>query len=312
MVLGRVGLTGATGMLGRHVRAAFAADGVDVALVSRSGRDGSSKWDLGNWLSFTELDELFGEVTAVIHAGAIIDSVPSGEGEARFFDINVRACASLAEWALSRSIPLVFISSASVYADADLGSLSEGAPLGVNPLGGYYGMTKLLAEDILCRYRANGLKLAILRPSSLYGYGGSPRKMLYKFLISAMRGETIDLAKPVDDQVDFLHAADLSSAIVRVLKSSKWGTFNVASENPVSIHELANACVEVAGGGRVRVLVDRPQVRMPVRRFFLDASAARQGLCWAPKIGIRQGLSMVLAGQLIAAHSATSNQKVQI
>lgn len=304
MVLGRVGLTGATGMLGRHIRAAFAANGVDVALVSLSGSDGSSKWDLANWLSFSELDELFGEVTALIHAGALIDSVSSEEGKARFFDVNVRACGNLAEWALVRSIPLVFISSASVYADPDLGSLSEGAPLGVNPLGGYYGMTKILAEDVLCRYRANGLQLAILRPSSLYGYGGSPGKMLYKFLISAMRGETITLAKPVDDQVDFLHAADLSNAIVNVLKSSKWGIFNVASESPVSIYELAIACVEVAGGGRVRVIDDLQQARMPLRRFFLDASAARRSLCWAPEIGIRQGLSMVLAGQLIAAHSA--------
>lgn len=307
MVLGSIGLTGATGMLGRHMRAALEAASAHVVPVSRSGLNGMAQWDMAEWLTADALDALFGDVRAVVHAGAIVDSAAS---EALMFDVNVRACANLAEWALSRSIPLVFISSASVYADPDSGHLPEGAPLGANQLGGFYGMTKLMAEDILGRYRLRGLKLAVVRPSSLYGYGGPASKMLYKFLDLAARGKTIDLAPPVDDRVDFLHAADLSSAVVRVLESACWDTFNIASERPVSIRGLAFACVEVTGRGSVRVQEAKPLERSPLRRFFLDATAARERLGWTSTIGIQQGLDMVLSGQLVAGQASISNQTV--
>ncbi len=309
MVLGRVGLTGATGMLGRHIRAALEAVEAQVVPVSHSGRDGTAQWDMAEWLTADALDALFGDVHAVVHAGAIVDSAAAGS-EARMFDVNVRACANLAEWAVSRSSPLVFISSASVYADPDSGHLSEDAPLGANQLGGFYGMTKLMAEDILGRYRPRGLKLAVVRPSSLYGHGGPASKMLYKFLGLAARGETIDLTPPVDDRVDFLHAADFSSAVVGVLESACWDTLNIASERPVSIRELALACVEATGRGSVRVQEAEPLERLPLRRFFLDATAARERLGWASAIGIQQGLEMVLSGQLLAEQASLSDQTV--
>lgn len=296
-------------MLGRHLRAALEGAGAHVVPVSRSGRDGTAQWDMAEWLTADSQDALFGEVQAVVHAGAIVDSAVAGS-EARVFDVNVRACANLAEWAISRSIPLVFISSASVYADPDSGHLSEDAPLGVNQLGGFYGITKLMAEDILGRYRPRGLRLAVVRPSSLYGYGGPASKMLYKFLGLAARGETIDLAPPVDDRVDFLHAADLSSAVVGVLESACWDTLNIASERPVSIRELALACVEATGRGSVRMQEAEPLERPPLRRFFLDATAARERLGWASTIGIHQGLEMVLSGQLVAGQASLPNQTV--
>jgi UDP-glucose 4-epimerase len=297
----RVGLTGATGMLGRHIHAALEAAGARVVPVSRSGRDGAAQWDLVEWLAADTLDALFGEVHAVVHAGAIVDSGTTGI-EARVFDVNVRACANLAEWAVSRSTPLVFISSASVYADPDSGHLPEIALLGPNQVGGFYGMTKLMAEDILNSYRARGLKLAVVRPSSLYGYGGPESKMLYKFLNLAARGETIDLVPPVEDRIDFLHAADLSSAVVGVLERACWATVNVASERPVSVRELALACIKVTGRGRVRVAVTDSSERPPLSRFFLDATVARDRLGWTSTIGILQGLGMVLSGQLVAGH----------
>lgn len=300
MVLNKVGLTGSSGMLGRHLRAALEAAGAGVTALSRSGADGSIAWDLRDWLSMEGLDNIFGQATAVIHGGAITDPAISGD-EARLFDVNVRVCANLAEWALRRSIPLVFISSGSVYADPDLGHLTESAPLGANTVGGAYGMSKLMAEDILSRYRAGGLKLAIVRPSSLYGYGGPATKTLYRFLDTAARGGIIELTPPVDDRIDFLHAADLSDAIIRILQQAYWDTFNISSEQPISIFELATTCIDAAGQGGLRLSYSNSSERASTRRLFLDASSARKCLGWRPAIGLRSGLRMVLSGRLLAA-----------
>lgn len=306
MVLNKIGLTGSSGMLGRHLCAAFKAIGSDVAAVSRSGADDSARWDMVEWLTADSLDTLFGKVQAVVHAGAIVNSADAGS-QARMFDVNVRACANLAEWAVSRSVPIVFVSSASVYADPDSGHLSEDSPLGPNQIGGFYGITKLTAEDILRHYRAKGLKLAVVRPSSLYGFGGPQSKMLYRFLNLAARGETIDLKPPVEDRIDFLHAADLSDAVVGILEKACWDTFNIASERPVSIRELALACIETTGRGRVKVQGAEPSEVPALRRFCLDATAARKRLGWKSTIGIRQGLEMVLLGRVLSAQASLSN-----
>lgn len=306
MVLKRIGLTGATGMLGRHIHAALNAAGAEVVAVSRSGGSGSTRWNLADWLEPDALDVLFPKVDAIVHAGALVYP-PADASQADLFDVNVRACANLAEWASARSIPVVFISSSSVYANPDAGHLREDAPLGRNDLGGFYGMTKLLAEDMLARFRTHGLQLAVVRPSALYGSGGPVAKIPYKFLNAAARGETITLTPPLDDRIDFVHAADLSDAVVRIIERSCWATFNIASGAPVSIRELAAACGDVAGQPDIALLVEA-DARPPVHRFFLDTGLAQQRLDWHPRIGIRQGLSMVLAGRLTDTQLSQQNQ----
>jgi UDP-glucose 4-epimerase len=292
-------------MLGRHISAALQVAGAHVVSVSKTGRNTTPCWDLAEWLSLDALDALFGNVQAVVHSGAVIDSVISGR-ENHMFDVNVRSCCNLAEWSVSRSIPLIFISSASVYADPESGSLSEDAPIAANHIGNFYGMTKLMAENILECYRPSGLKLAVLRPSSLYGFGGPTNKVIYKFLNLAANGKVINLTPPADDSVDFLHAADLSRAVVDVLESACWEVLNIASGRPVSIRELALACVEVSGRGSVRMedvdLCGRP----PAHRFLLDTTVARDRLGWVSTIGIEQGLKMVRDGKLVAGRSSLS------
>lgn len=193
MVLNRIGLTGASGMLGRHLRAAMEAGGAQVVAVSHTGSADTTSWDLSEWMSEAALDSLFPDIQAIVHAGALISADPLCE-QARLFDTNVRACVNIAKWSLTKGIPLVFVSSGSVYADPETPFLSEDAMRGPNNLGGFYGMTKLLAEDLLERFRSCGLQLAIVRPSSLYGFGGPRSKMLYRFLETAARGGTISLA----------------------------------------------------------------------------------------------------------------------
>ena len=96
MVLNRVGLTGATGMLGSHIQTAFENSSVDIVSVSRAGDNLSTHWDLGKWLNSEELDNMFSNIQAVVHAGAFVQTY--GEiDQARMFDVNVRACLNLGQ-----------------------------------------------------------------------------------------------------------------------------------------------------------------------------------------------------------------------
>ena len=296
MVLNKVGLTGATGMLGRHVRATLEKAGAQVVAVSRaSAPNGNvSLWDLASWLSLTELDDLFNGVQAIIHVGAMVPRKSRLVDERCMFDANVRACLNLGLWAISRKVPIVHISGAIVYAEHDREGLTEDAALGWSGLGGFYGFSKLLAEDVFKRLVQQGLKLAVVRPSSLYGFGLPADKMISHFLATAKEGGTIELVPPVHDSVDFIHAADVALAILAILKAEAWDTFNIASGSAVSIKELAEACVLVAGRGNVLINEGQAQARDPTTRFALNTDRAKSRLGWQPLLDIKQGLRMML------------------
>lgn len=298
MVLNKVGLTGSSGMLGRHLRVALQAAGAEVAAVSRSGADDSAAWDLSEWLSMEMLDELFAGVQAVVHAGAFVQ--PSGEvDESRMFDANVRACLNLGHWAMSRNIPLLHISGAIVYADPCAPMQKESAPLGWSGLGGFYGFSKLLAEDVLMRLRQQGLKLCVLRPTSIYGHGIGADKMVPRFLATAARNEAIELNQPVENRVDIVHAADVSGATVAALKKECWETLNISSGKPVSIIELAESCIAVAGKGRIEIKGEAPTNYKASVTYSLDISRAGERIDWKPHIVVRKGLAMLMHEQCL-------------
>lgn len=283
-------------MLGRHLYAALQAAGAEVVPVSRSEKDGCAAWDLGEWLAMAALDDLFVGVQSVVHAGAWVQ--PGGDvDEARMFDANVRACLNLGLWARSRNIPLLYVSGAIVYADPDAPLQSESAPLGWSGLGGYYGLSKLLAEDVLMRLRQQGLQLCILRPTSIYGHGIDADKMVPRFLATAVRNDVIELMQPVNDRVDIVHAADVAEATVAALKDECWETLNVSSGNPLSIRQIAEACVAVAGKGRVEIKGEAPADYRASVKYSLDITYARERIRWQPRIDVRTGLSLLMRGQ---------------
>jgi len=299
MVLNKIGLTGATGMLGRHVQEALERSGAQVIAVNRASASGSEGvgWDLEDWKSLTELDELFSDVQAVVHAGAMVQTNGLVD-EGRMFNTNVRACVNLGQWAISRRVPIVHISSSTVYADTTSNKLREDAPTGWCGLGGGYGFSKLLAEDVFKLLGQQGLKLAVVRPSSLYGFGLPATKMVSCFLATAREGRAIELEPPVHDRVNFIHAADLAIAILAILKAEVWNIFNIASGSVVSIQELAEACVSVTGRGSILIKEGNSQERDPISRFALNTDRAKTLLGWEPQFDIKQGLSMMLKGYI--------------
>lgn len=293
-------------MLGRHVRAALEKAGAQVIAVNRTDASGgkASAWDLADWRSPAELDALFSGAQAIVHAGAMVQTnTPIDEG--RMFNVNVRACVNLGQWALSREVPVVHVSGSTVYADTASNDISEDAPSGWSGLGGFYGFSKLLAEDAVIRLRQQGLKLAVVRPSSVYGFGLPSTKMASSFLATAGKGETIELSPPVEDRVDLVHAADVTLAILAILKTEAWDTFNIASGRAVSIKELAEACVSEAGRGSVLINGEKAQARAPITRFALNTDRAKSRLGWRPTLDIKRGLEMMIQGRLCADDSSS-------
>ena len=282
-------------MLGRHIQAALSDLDVEVTGVSKTlNSNGSNQqWDLAEWRDNDYFDSIFKDIQAIIHAGAYVK--PSGKVDtARMFNANVRSCFNLGSWAKDRGIPFLFISGAIVYADTCAIMQDENSELGWDGLGGFYGLSKLLAEDVLFRLRHHGLKLAVIRPTSIYGDGISAEGLISRFLSKTKADEVIELNEPVNDRVDLIHAADVSAAILAVLQRENYDVFNISSGHPLSILEIAETCISVCGKGKISVSGESNADYNPRIRFSLNSEKAKKLLEWEPRITFREGIRMLL------------------
>ena len=292
MVLDVVGLTGSTGVLGKHIKAVLKNNGLKVIENNRHENHGENSWNLTEWCTDDKFREFFPNVQAIVHAGAIVPKDIPVEPSILFL-ANTTACLNLGLWALSNDVPLIYISGGISYYNPHAIDIHEEAELGWSGLGGSYGLSKLLGEDSLRRLRQRGLKLSIVRASSIYGAGMSSTKIISKYIKSAVHDAEIKLFPPVEDTVDLIHAYDVSSAVCEILKKKKWTDFNIASGNMISFYSLANTCVELFGGGKVAVAGGNEQADCVKATFNLNFDKAKTELDWSPKVDLKLGLEMV-------------------
>ena len=300
MVLKKIGLTGASGMVGRHLINLMLKGNISGQLTSRRVPDQPIEpfswqhWDLCQWKVPQELDQLFPDIQAIIHAGAWVPNERNLSTNKDAHDANVRSCLALAEWTTLKEIPLIFISGAIVYENPYQLNIKEASSYTKGGFGGFYGYSKYLSEQTLEYFRGNGLKLGILRPSSIFGYGMSHEKMIAKFLLMAANDQTIELHPPFNEKINLIHADDVSRALLKMLEKEAWDVLNISAQSEVSVEEIAQTCVRIVDRGRVK-LVDSSsseKTLSPARiRYNLSCQKSREQLAFVPQLSFGQGLT---------------------
>ncbi|MBG0567108.1 NAD(P)-dependent oxidoreductase [Actinoplanes sp. NEAU-A11] len=206
----RVAVTGASGFCGGVVARAAAAAGAEVVCLGRRpGPVGESRY----WDAARTPPDLTG-TDLVLHLAAAVGDPPPGRGsEAAFRAVNVDGTARLLEAAGER--PVVWVSSASVYAPAGPEPIRED-----HPLGGLtaYGRTKAAGERLALNAGA-----VVLRPRAVYG-PGDPH--LLPRLRRAVRGGRVLLPGP-DVPLSLTAVENLADAC---LAAHSWpaGAYNIA------------------------------------------------------------------------------------
>lgn len=277
-------VSGPNGVLGRHVVARLKQAGVTPIAI---GRD---KWDLLAPPSSGRIGEWLGGANAVIHCSAITPQPGRKFDPADLIAANVTASVALGARAAALNVPMIYIGSGGIYAASDKPA-GEDAPLAAMPEGGYYGLSKWLGEKALHGLVPDGLSLCVLRPTSIYGAGLHPEKLVAKMLSAAGKGQVIAVRPPLEERLNLVHACDVAEAAVAAANGRVTGVFNIAGPESVTVLELAQACIAVAGAGRLEEAVG--ETSTPRRRFDLDGRKARECLSLQPAIGLREGLLMM-------------------
>ncbi|MCH0566497.1 MULTISPECIES: SDR family oxidoreductase [unclassified Streptomyces] len=223
-------VTGASGFVGAEVTARLTAAGHTVlTLLHRTGdlvRNNGRKLTPGPGtltavtgditrpgLGLT--DEARGIVAGadrIVHCAAVTDF---GLPYARYERVNVAGTRNVLDIALAHRTPLVHVSTAYVCGERDGTAREDELDVGQHP-GNGYEKSKLTAETTVRKAAADGLPVAVVRPSTVTGASRTGRARDRKTVYPVLRVLTRGLVRTVPGHYDALldlvpvdHVADM-------------------------------------------------------------------------------------------------------
>lgn len=240
-------LTGASGLIGRHVAKRIAAlDGAHLVCVLRGGEQHPQAQLLicegavvvaGNFYEPAVIERIFEEhkIEQVIHLAAI-----RGGGKAAaadFQEVNVKGTERLLRAACERKAQkFIFCSSVGVY-----GTIPLNIPAGIeSPFCGdnQYHKSKIEGEEAVQTYIRKGLNAYIVRPTITYGAGddGFPHA-----LVHLVRKRLLWLPKS-NHRVHLVDVERLAEAFFNLLVNDypSQRVFVVGDIEPTTLRELAD------------------------------------------------------------------------
>jgi len=200
---------------------------------------------------------------------------------------------------------LLYTSSACVY-PVDLQTAADQPPLKEDVVLAYgakpdsdYGWTKLLGE-VQCQayYRSYGMKIAIVRPFNPYGpresFDPKDSHVIPSLIRRAVRRESPFVVWGDGSQArSFEYVEDLvEGMILAIEKKVDADPINLGSSNQVTIRELAELVLQIAGyNTSITWDTSRPQ---GVRSRKSDMSKSWRMLGWKPRTPLKDGLIKTL------------------
>jgi UDP-glucose 4-epimerase len=181
----------------------------------------------------------------------------------------------------------IYISSSMVYGDFT-DDVKEDA---VCRPQGQYGIMKLAGEWLVKDYSSrDNLCYTIIRPSAVYGPLDVEDRVISKFLLSAIRGKTLNI-NGANETLDFTYVEDAADGIVAAALSDNTDnkTYNITKSHSVTLLEAAQMALKLAGGGNL--LVNDRDLDFP-SRGSLNIDAARQDFGFDPKIDVEEGFKI--------------------
>jgi len=177
----------------------------------------------------------------------------------------------------------VYISSSMVYGDFNdrVPETQECQPKG------QYAIMKYMGEKLVEDYKKY-FDYTIIRPSAVYGPRDVEDRVLSKFVLNAIRGETLKV-RGADEILDFTYVTDTAKGIaLAATKDCKHDIYNITrcESMPITLHMAARKVVELLGQGDIE-LVDR-DLNFP-SRGRLDITRARTDLEYDPTVDFAEG-----------------------
>jgi GDP-D-mannose 3', 5'-epimerase len=158
-----------------------------------------------------------------------------------------------------------------------------------------YGWEKLFSERLYMAYLRNyGIECRIARFHNIFGPDGTwtggrekaPAALCRKVAV-AEDGEEIEIWGDGEQTRSFLYIDECIEGVRRLMDSDFSGPVNIGSEEMVTINQLANMVMEIAGK---QLRIAHESGPLGVRGRNSDNRLIKERLHWSPTLPLREGL----------------------
>jgi len=308
-------ITGGLGFIGLNLVGPLLDHGARVRVLSRSKDQLALSW-LSRVAAGRAIEVIEGDIRDVSGAARWLDGIEvvvslAGEsGALRSLQdaqadaqVNVTGHLLLLDAIRRLRAPprVVFLSSRLVYGATGRTVVGEDHPTAPNSV---YGLHKLTVEHYHRLYWQHfGISYCVLRVTNAYGLYQLPNRrthgVINQFVLAALSGHRLNIYGDGGQLRDYLHVADVASAIVLAATHERaiGATFNIGAGVSVRLDDVANRIVRLAGKGNVeRTPWPAELLSVETGDFVCDIARVREQLGWCPEFGLDEGLSDTVSG----------------
>ena len=269
--------------------------------IGRSPRKAPAMWQVFNGYRYyqrhlvTQLEATLAILDSE-RPDVIVNFAAQGEGQgsfgtdaALFYQTNTLALVKLVEALRHRKYLKRFIQigTSELYGSVTKPSLETDPICPTSP----YAISKAAFDlHLEVMGRVHKFPWDVIRPSNAYCPGQQLHRVIPKAIIAALAGHRFPLQGGGKARKTYIHATDLSSAILAILSSEPGQIYNCGAVEPSSIMKVVELCAIEAG-------VDPDGFREMVGDrvgqdgcYWLDSSKLRK-LGWSPTIGLEEGIA---------------------
>jgi dTDP-glucose 4,6-dehydratase len=307
----RILVTGGAGFVGSHLTDALISRGASVVALDNFITGAKENVaHLADHPLFTlveadvsdglpdHVDALAARFDAILHLASPASPTDFAHVPVEILRVNSVGTMHLLERAVTDRARFIMASTSEAYGDPAVHPQPETYWGNVNPIGprSVYDESKRFAEAATMAYRRrHGLDVGIVRIFNSYGERMRPDdgRAIPTFITQALRGEPLTVHGTGDQTRSICHVDDLVRGIVALLDSGETGPVNCGTEHEMTMRELAETIVRLAGSSSEIVFLPRtpddPERRRP------DLSVARELLGYEPAVGPEEGLRRTIA-----------------
>lgn len=305
----KVVVTGALGFIGHHLCVGLARKGYEVLGLDNLSRGRRDRIDLlrkhgvntiiADIRDLENMVKVFSEFKpdVVAHLAALISVEESFEKPLLYEEVNVQGTINVILASNKVGVwRIVYASSAAVYGNPVKLPINEEHP--TNPLSPY-GVSKLAGEMFSKTLFDGEGGVVVLRLFNVYGIGQNPEYagVITRFMERLERGLPPIIYGTGEQTRDFIHVLDVVEAFEKAFKANAGSmVLNIGTGKPTSIRDLAYMMIKLYG-------LDLKPIHAPPRKgdimhSYADISRAKKVLGWEPRIGLEEGLKMLIEGQV--------------
>ncbi len=239
---------------------------------------------VGDVADATVVDKLVGEHDAVVHFAAESHNDNSLHDPAPFVTTNIVGTFMLLEAARRHDVRLHHVSTDEVYGDLDLDDpkrFTEDTPY--NP-SSPYSASKAGSDHLVRAWvRSFGVRATISNCSNNYGPWQHIEKFIPRMITNLIDGVPPKVYGDGLNVRDWIHADDLSSAVLRILGQGRLGeTYLIGADGERSNLQVVTALLGLFGRNEddIEFVTDRAGHD---RRYAIESGKLRAELGWSPR-----------------------------